>query len=106
MLAIDWRVQEIIFLEIQNVWLRDPIKSNLHVASPVSVRPDRDCVDETRTNAQPVDDQEDWERTITPMLAKEVNEWPPGIKECIATGDNYRDRAGEVFQLWHDQVVR
>ena len=106
MLAIDWRVQEIIFLEIENVWLRDPIESNLHIASPVSVRPDRDRVNETRTNAEAVDDEKDRERTITPVFPKKENEWPPGIKERIATGDKHCDRAGEVFQLWHDQVVR
>ena len=35
------------------------------------------------------------------MLAEEENEWSPRIEERVATRDDDRDRAGEIFQLWH-----
>jgi hypothetical protein len=35
------------------------------------------------------------------MLTEEESEWPPGIEERVATRDDDRDRAGEIFQLRH-----
>ena len=39
------------------------------------------------------------------MLAEEKNERPPRIEERVATRDDDRDGAGEVFQLRHGEVV-